>query len=135
MDTLCIPQLSASHSTHTFCERSENGTCTRDWHSNMEVMPVQLIMKKAVFPRIGSSRTLVCCRLSPLSQKVTLREVREGAGKPLEECLKMEFRMVHHCCTGKTDFTEGVKALLIEKRGQAKWDPASIEQVPAHLIL
>ena len=43
----------------------------------------------------------------------------------------MEFRMVHHCCAGRTDFIEGVKALLIEKRGQAKWDPASIEQVPS----
>lgn len=58
--------------------------------------------------------------------------MREGAGKSLEQCLRMEFRMVHHCCTGKTDFTEGVKALLIEKRGQAVWDPASIEQVPSH---
>ena len=45
----------------------------------------------------------------------------------------MEFRMVHHCCTGRSDFTEGVKALLIEKRGQARWDPASIEQVPPQL--
>ena len=69
------------------------------------------------------------CRLSPLSQKVTLRAVREGAGKSLADCLKMEFRMVHHCCTGRTDFVEGVSALLIDKRGQAKWDPASIEQV------
>ena len=66
-----------------------------------------------------------------MSQAVTLREVREGAGKSLEECLKMEFCMVHHCCTGKTDFVEGVKALLIEKRGQAKWNPASIEQAPS----
>ncbi|CAL5224195.1 g6837 [Coccomyxa viridis] len=73
-------------------------------------------------------------KLSPLSQKVTLREVREGAGKPLEECLKMEFRMVHHCCAGRTDFIEGVKALLIEKRGQAKWDPASIEQVTPEMV-
>ena len=37
--------------------------------------------------------------------------------------------MVHHCCTSRTDFVEGVSALLIDKRGQAKWDPASIEQV------
>ena len=66
-----------------------------------------------------------------MSQKVTLREVREGAGKSLGECLKMEFRMVHHCCTGKTDFIQGVKALLIDKRGQARWDPASIKQVTA----
>lgn len=70
-------------------------------------------------------------RLSPLSQKVTLREVRQGAGASLEDCLRTEFRMVHHCCMGRTDFTEGVTALLIEKRGQAHWDPLSIEQVPS----
>lgn len=69
-------------------------------------------------------------RLSPLSQKVTLREIRQGAGASLENCLRAEFRMVHHCCMGRTDFTEGVTALLIEKRGQAHWDPPSIEQVP-----
>ena len=34
------------------------------------------------------------CRLSPLSQAVTLRELREGAGKTLGESLRMEFRMV-----------------------------------------
>ena len=71
-------------------------------------------------------------RLSPLSQKVTLREVREGAGKPLADCLKMEFRMVHHCCTSRTNFVEGVSALLIDKRGQADWDPPRIEQVLRH---
>ena len=37
--------------------------------------------------------------------------------------------MVHHCCTARTDFVEGVRALLIDKRGQAKWDPPRIEQV------
>ena len=72
------------------------------------------------------------CRLSPLSQKVTLREVREGAGRSLADCLRMEFRMVHHCCTARTDFVEGVSALLINKRGQAKWDPPTIEQVLCH---
>lgn len=33
-------------------------------------------------------------RLSPLSQKVTLREVREGAGRSLAHSLRMEFRQV-----------------------------------------
>ena len=74
-------------------------------------------------------RDALQCRLSPLSQKVTLREIREGAGRSLADCLRMEFRMVHHCCTARTDFVEGVSALLIDKRGRAKWDPPRIEQV------
>lgn len=73
-------------------------------------------------------------KLSPLSQKVTLREVREGAGRSLADCLRMEFRMVHHCCTARTDFVEGVSALLINKRGQAKWDPPTIEQVTLEMV-
>ena len=58
-------------------------------------------------------------RLSPLSQKVTLRELQEGAGKTLAESLRMEFRQVHHCIHGRTDFVEGIRALLIDKTGQS----------------
>lgn len=55
--------------------------------------------------------------------------MREGAGKSLAECLRMEFRMVHQCVLGKSDFVEGVRALLIDKTGKPKWDPPSIQQV------
>ena len=68
-------------------------------------------------------------RLSPLSQKVTLRELQEGAGKTLAESLRMEFREVHNCIYGKSDFVEGIRALLIDKTGNPKWDPPTIEQV------
>ena len=67
-------------------------------------------------------------RLSPLSQKVTLRELQEGAGKTLAESLRMEFRQVHHCIHGRTDFVEGIRALLIDKTGNPQWDPPTIEQ-------
>jgi enoyl-CoA hydratase/carnithine racemase len=68
-------------------------------------------------------------RLSKLSQKVVLRELREGAGMGLADCLRMEFRMVHQCVAGRSDFVEGVRALLIDKTGQPRWDPPAIEQV------
>lgn len=41
----------------------------------------------------------------------------------------MEFRLVHQCVMGKSDFVEGVRALLIDKTGKPQWDPTSIEQV------
>ncbi len=59
---------------------------------------------------------------------MTLREVREGMDKTLGESLAMEFRMVHQCIYGKSDFVEGIRALLIDKTGDPKWDPPSIEQ-------
>ncbi len=72
---------------------------------------------------------LLLCRLSKLSQKVVLRELRAGAGRSLAECLQMEFRMVHQCVMGKSDFVEGVRALLIDKTGKPAWDPPQLEQV------
>ena len=59
---------------------------------------------------------------------MTLRELREGMGKTLGESLPMEFRQVHQCIYGKSDFVEGIRALLIDKTGDPKWDPPSIEQ-------
>ena len=72
---------------------------------------------------------VLLCRSSKLSQAVVLRELREGASKSRADCLRMEFRLVHQCVMGKSDFVEGVRALLIDKTGKPQWDPTSIEQV------
>ena len=67
-------------------------------------------------------------RGSPLSQAVTLRLMHEGKGKTLAECLRMDFRLVTRFCRGPSDFVEGVRALLIDKCGQPRWDPPHIDQ-------
>lgn len=67
-------------------------------------------------------------RGSPLSQAVTLRQMHEGKGKTLAECLRMDFRLVTRFCRGPSDFVEGVRALLIDKCGQPRWDPPHIDQ-------
>ena len=41
----------------------------------------------------------------------------------------MRCAQVHQCIYGKSDFVEGIRALLIDKTGDPKWDPPSIEQV------
>ena len=67
-------------------------------------------------------------RGSPLSQAVTLRQMHEGKGKTLAECLRMDFRLVTRFCRGPSDFVEGVRALLIDKCGKPSWDPPHIDQ-------
>ena len=71
------------------------------------------------------------CRGSPLSQKLALREVREGARKDLASCLCTEFRLAAHILRQKSDFSAGVTALLIDKSGPAKWQPPTLEEVKA----
>lgn len=67
-------------------------------------------------------------KMSPTSLKITKRQLDYGAELDLKECLKMEYRLaVHH--TEKSDFKEGVRALLIDKDQKPKWNPRTIEEV------
>jgi enoyl-CoA hydratase len=65
---------------------------------------------------------------SPTSLKVTFRQIREGAKLDFDDCVKMEYRMVHRIVAGH-DFYEGVRATIIDKDGAPKWQPASLSEV------
>ncbi|KAK9810999.1 hypothetical protein WJX73_004802 [Symbiochloris irregularis] len=71
---------------------------------------------------------------SPLSQKLSLREVREGAHQTLAQCLVSQFRLVTHVLRRDSDFKRGVRALLIDKSGPAQWQPPSLEEVTPELV-
>lgn len=65
---------------------------------------------------------------SPTSTKVTFRQLREGAKLDFDDCMKMEYRMVHRIVAGH-DFYEGVRATIIDKDGAPKWKPAELAEV------
>lgn len=60
-------------------------------------------------------------RMSPMSLKVTLRLLRTGARLSMEDCFKLEYRLVRHFLAGN-DMHEGVRAVLIDKDNKPKWD-------------
>lgn len=66
---------------------------------------------------------------SPLSCKVSLRLLAEGAARTsFEEEMRAEYALASRVV--KThDFREGVRALLIDKDNEPKWDPATPEGV------
>ena len=66
--------------------------------------------------------------MSPTSLKLTLHGLRAGEGASIEQCLKLEYRMVSAIKQGH-DFYEGVRAQLIEKDRAPKWSPARLEDV------
>jgi len=65
---------------------------------------------------------------SPTSTKLTFRQLREGAALSFDECMRMEYRMVHRIVGGH-DFYEGVRATIIDKDGTPRWRPAALEEV------
>ena len=71
----------------------------------------------------------VIYRGSPTSQKIVFRHVRKARQLPLSKVLEEDFRILHHMCHISKDFIEGIRAKLIDKDGNARWNPATIEEV------
>jgi len=76
------------------------------------------------------------CAKSPTSTKLALRQIRNGARKSFDDCMRMEFRMVNRVIAGH-DFYEGVRATIIDKDGAPKWRPdrlagVKIEDIDAY---
>ena len=68
---------------------------------------------------------------SPIALAVTLESVRRAADlSSLEEILVQEYRV--SCASLRShDFVEGIRAQLVDKDRNPKWNPSSLEQVTA----
>jgi enoyl-CoA hydratase len=66
--------------------------------------------------------------MSPTSMKITLRQMREGAKLDFDACMQMEYRMTQGCMAGH-DFFEGIRAQLVDKDRNPKWNPATLAEV------
>jgi enoyl-CoA hydratase len=65
---------------------------------------------------------------SPTSLKLVFRQIREGRGLGLEQCLAMEYRLALRVLQGH-DFREGVRAALVDKDKKPQWQPSSLAGV------
>ncbi|CAG9768744.1 unnamed protein product [Ceutorhynchus assimilis] len=72
-------------------------------------------------------------KMSPTSLKITYKQLELGKEMNLLECLKMEYRLAVNCVEGH-DFREGVRALLIDKDQNPKWDPATVKEVTEDIV-
>jgi enoyl-CoA hydratase len=71
---------------------------------------------------------------SPLSCKVSLRLMAEGANRTsFADEMKAEYALAGRVARTH-DFREGVRALLIDKSGDPQWDPATPEEVTDEML-
>jgi enoyl-CoA hydratase/carnithine racemase len=70
---------------------------------------------------------------SPTSLKITLRQLVLGRGCDIEAALRLEYRMTQHVMQGH-DFYEGVRAAVIDKDQQPRWQPPELAGVTEAMV-
>ena len=64
---------------------------------------------------------------------MTLRQLREGANKSLQEVFVMEYRLSQRFMEDH-EYYEGVRALLVDKDNAPKWKPDTLQGVTSEKI-
>ncbi|MFM7347857.1 MAG: enoyl-CoA hydratase/isomerase family protein [Erythrobacter sp.] len=71
---------------------------------------------------------------SPQTCKVALRQLAESAAlTDFADNMRMEYRIASRVLT-RPDFAEGVRAVIVDKTGDPKWNPATPEEVTDDLL-
>jgi enoyl-CoA hydratase len=65
---------------------------------------------------------------SPISLKITLRQLTIGRDYDLDAALALEYRLTQHVMAGH-DFYEGIRAMLIDRDRKPQWRPAALTEV------
>jgi enoyl-CoA hydratase len=71
--------------------------------------------------------------MSPSSVLWSFEVMRRGGKFSLADCLAMELKLTRHV-TAHPDFAEGVRAMVVDKDRNPRWQPARIEEVPPEAI-
>ncbi len=76
-----------------------------------------------------AAETLAVLRTkSPTSLRVAFDQIEAGAALEMDECMRMEFRILNRMLAGH-DFYEGIRAAVIDKDNAPAWRPASLDEV------
>lgn len=65
---------------------------------------------------------------SPTSLKVTLQALQQAKTLSFDECMKMEYRLTCRFVQ-EHDFFEGIRAAIIDKDQQPKWQPQQLSEI------
>lgn len=76
----------------------------------------------------AAGQLAILAKRCPLSLAVAFRQISAGAVQTVQDCLKMEFRIVSRMLIGH-DFYEGIRAAVIDKDGAPHWSHRSVQDV------
>ena len=104
----------------------------RDWIDRCYAKPTTEAILAALDAEEGDGPKAAAAtirKVSPLSVKLTLRLVREAKrDRRVEPAIDREYRVAVRCVAGH-DFVEGVRAQIVEKDRNPRWNPATLEAV------
>ena len=70
---------------------------------------------------------------SPTLLCVAKRQIETAAAMKLADCFRMELTLIEQCFTQR-DVVEGIRALLIDKDNQPRWNPATLAEVTPAMV-
>ncbi|WP_339935890.1 enoyl-CoA hydratase/isomerase family protein [Undibacterium luofuense] len=76
----------------------------------------------------AQSVTDAMSKRSPLMMCVTLEQLKRSVMMNVADCLRMERTMVRHCFE-RTEVIEGIRALVIDKDNQPRWQHQTVDDV------
>uniref|UniRef100_A0A8C9VLA5 3-hydroxyisobutyryl-CoA hydrolase n=1 Tax=Scleropages formosus TaxID=113540 RepID=A0A8C9VLA5_SCLFO len=127
LHTLEKPVILTPDSSHLFC------WCHRLFEaSSVEGIQENLKQDGSAFAQ-KQAETLA--KMSPASLKITFRQLQAGATMSLQDVLVMEYRLSQACMVRRgKDFYEGVRAVLIDKDQNPRWQPSSLKDVTEQFV-
>jgi enoyl-CoA hydratase len=100
-------------------------------HDSVEAIVAAL---KAADSDWAREQLAVMATKSPQTMKVAFRELKLGAAaKSFAENMAMEYRIGARVVQ-RHDFLEGVRAVIVDKDNQARWDPPTLEGVTEPML-
>eukprot|EP00957_Ditylum_brightwellii_P086691 6596697-Ditylum_brightwellii.AAC.1 len=125
------PSLSAS-----FLEKHRTNIDANFGKDKSSVEEIIESLKSEGQNKFGQETISSLSKMSPTSLKVTLEGVKRGATlSNIAEVLKMEYRMSQGFMrAANSDFYEGIRALLVDKDRNPKWNPAMLEEVTDDMV-
>lgn len=135
-DGAAVQSWVASHSIAARADQT-SARATIDHYFSLPDVPAIIAALEAADGAWERASAALLRQRSPLMLHVALEQIRRARCMTLADDLRMERALMRHCFhlrPGASEALEGVRALVIDKDRQPRWNPARIEDVDVALV-